>query len=200
MAGCAEEHAARRDDRAYSANPVPGSAALNDAWRIRPGRAGDLPFLRRMLYEAACWNPDRPRPTLEEALADPRTGRYLDGWGRPGDTAVIAEDASARPLGAAWYRFFEPAAPGYGFVDASIPELTIGVRPEHRGRGIGGALLTGLLDRARAAGLDALSLSVERTNPALALYERHGFRRIGESGGSWTMRIDLPRPERAGRR
>jgi ribosomal protein S18 acetylase RimI-like enzyme len=38
---------------------------------------------------------------------------------------------------------------------------------------------------------DALSLSVEPTNlRAIALYERLGFARVGENGGSWTMRRD----------
>ena len=160
------------------------------SWRVRPGRPEDLPFLREMLYAAACWDPSRPQPSFDEALADPRNSRYLDGWGRPGDMAVVAEDAEQRPLGAAWYRLFDPALPGYAFVDASVPELTIGVLSEYRGRGIGGALIRALLEAARAAGLPALSLSVERTNPAVGLYERVGFRRVGEEGGSWTMRVD----------
>lgn len=164
---------------------------MRDDWRIRPGRPDDLPFLRQMLYAAAWWDATPPQPSFADALADPHNSRYLDGWGRPGDTAVVAEDAASRPIGAAWYRLFDPALPGYGFLDASIPELTIGVLGEHRGRGIGRALLNALLANARAAGFPALSLSVERTNPAAALYERVGFRKVGESGGSWTMRVDV---------
>jgi ribosomal protein S18 acetylase RimI-like enzyme len=163
-------------------------------WRVRSGRPEDLPFLRQILYAAACWNPNRPQPSFDAALADPHNSRYLDGWGRSGDTAVVAEDAQSRPVGAAWYRLFDPTLPGYGFVDASIPELTIGVLPEYRGRGVGRALLGALLETARSAGLPAVSLSVEPINPAAVLYERVGFRKIGESGGSWTMRVDLLQP------
>jgi len=46
---------------------------------------------------------------------------------------------------------------------------------------VGGALLGALLDEARAQGYAALSLSVNRQNPARALYERHGFRDAGVS-------------------
>ncbi len=166
-----------------------GSGALS--WQVRNGRQADILFLRAMLYEAACWRPDRPRPPIDEALAEPHLARYVQAWGRPGDTAVIAEDATARPIGAAWYRLFSPAEPGYGFIDPSIPELTIAVAADWRGRGVGTALLAALLDAARTAGVAAVSLSVEPTNPAVRLYEHHGFVRVGAAGGSWTMRVDV---------
>jgi GNAT superfamily N-acetyltransferase len=57
----------------------------------------------------------------------------------------------------------------YGFIDASIPELGMGVGREHRRRGIGRALLSALLDRASADGYAAISLSVSPVNPAGAL-------------------------------
>jgi ribosomal-protein-alanine N-acetyltransferase len=41
--------------------------------------------------------------------------------------------------------------------------------------------------QARKDGFAQISLSVEPDNPALHLYERHGFQRVGGSGGSWTM-------------
>jgi GNAT superfamily N-acetyltransferase len=127
--------------------PAPGIV-----WRLRPGRAADVPF----------WRAGRPRPPLEVALAAPRLARYVEGWGRPGDAATLAEDLNQMPIGAAWYRHFRPDAPGHGFIDAAIPEISLAVRANWRGRGIGTALLTALLTIARAEGVAALSLSVER--------------------------------------
>jgi ribosomal protein S18 acetylase RimI-like enzyme len=51
----------------------------------------------------------------------------------------------------------------------------------------GEELLVGLLAQAKKDGFRQVSLSVEPDNPALRLYERHGFEKVGESGGSWTM-------------
>ena len=63
--------------------------------------------------------------------------------------------------------------------------------PSRRGRGYGGELLAGLLARAREDGFAAVSLSVEPDNPALHLYEKHGFAKVGERGGALVMRSPL---------
>lgn len=49
------------------------------------------------------------------------------------------------------------------------------VAPDHRNKGIGGQVLAGLIQRASQAGLP-LWLEVLVTNPALAFYQRHGFK------------------------
>jgi ribosomal protein S18 acetylase RimI-like enzyme len=52
--------------------------------------------------------------------------------------------------------------------------IDIAFLPEHRGRGLGAALLQDLLDEAAAAGRD-MSIHVEKFNPAMRLYRRLGF-------------------------
>jgi ribosomal protein S18 acetylase RimI-like enzyme len=155
--------------------------------RIRPAAPRDLPFLREMLFEAGFWRPGRARPALAEGLARPDLAKLLAGWGRPGDFGVVAESAEGGPLGAAWYRFWSEADHSYGFVSPDVPELAIGVRAEARGAGVGERLLRALLAAAAGRGVGQLSLSVERDNPALRLYERVGFRRAGEEGGALTL-------------
>jgi ribosomal protein S18 acetylase RimI-like enzyme len=153
---------------------------------IRRGGRQDVRFLRDMLHHAYYWrerNPDEgPGPAA----------RYVKGWGRPGDTALIAID-DAFPVGAAWYRLFRRDQPGYGFVDEETPELAIAVVPNRRGRGIGDALVEALCERARADGYAALSLSVERGNAELiSFYEQHGFAVVGDpSDHSLTMLREL---------
>lgn len=151
---------------------------------IRVARAGDLPFLWEMLYEAAAVNPGVRAMGKERALALPALRKYLEGWGRAGDQAIIAVDPAAQPVGAAWYRFFSEDAAGYGFVASDIPELSVAVVSDMRGKGVGGALIANLLERARAQGYRAMSLSVDRSNPALSLYQRLGFRDASISGPS----------------
>jgi ribosomal protein S18 acetylase RimI-like enzyme len=153
---------------------------------IRRGGRQDVRFLRDMLHHAYYWREREPGEGAGPVAL------YVKGWGRPGDTALIALD-DGFPVGAAWYRLFRREQPGYGFVDEETPELAIAVVPSRRGRGLGEALLDALCDRARAEGHDALSLSVERDNDALvAFYEKHGFARVHEDGGdSVTMRREL---------
>ena len=148
---------------------------------IRPGSRHDARFLRDMLHHAYYWREHVPMDPGEGSVA-----RYVMSWGRPGDAAVIAYSDSGN-VGAAWYRLFKEGEPGYGFVNEQTPELTIAVVPSCRGKGYGDELLTSLLAQAKRAGFAQISLSVEPDNPALRLYERHGFKKVGESGGSWTM-------------
>jgi ribosomal protein S18 acetylase RimI-like enzyme len=145
---------------------------------VRRAGPNDIPFLRDMLRHAYYWRVD---PSAELPVS-----RYVDGWGRKGDVALVAID-DFRPVGAAWYRLFSEENAGYGFVDEQTPELTVAVVPNRRGRGIGAELLTALLDQARRAGYHAVSLSVEPENPALHLYENHGFQKLDERGAAWTM-------------
>jgi ribosomal protein S18 acetylase RimI-like enzyme len=52
----------------------------------------------------------------------------------------------------------------------------LAVLPDHRGRGVGRALLTAVEERARSKGCCRLTLEVQEDNPhARALYDRFGF-------------------------
>jgi GNAT superfamily N-acetyltransferase len=151
---------------------------------IRRGGPQDVPFLRDMLrhaYYARWGGADDDGVPLS---------RYVEGWGRPGDAAMI-EIEGFMPVGAAWYRLFTASRPGYGFVDDQTPELTIAVVPSCRGHGYGKELLEALLNRAVSEGYSSASLSVEPDNPALHLYERFGFVKVGERGGTLVMRAEL---------
>jgi ribosomal protein S18 acetylase RimI-like enzyme len=153
---------------------------------IRRGGRQDVRFLRDMLHHAYYWRERSPGEGPGPAA------RYVKGWGRPGDTVLIAVDEGF-PVGAAWYRLFRRDLPGYGFVDEETPELAIAVVPSRRGRGIGDALLDALCERARADGYAALSLSVARDNDTLVtFYENHGFAQVeGGDEQSLTMRRGL---------
>ena len=104
------------------------SAELLNMQDVRYRSAGpeDVTFLATMLGEAAVWRPDKPTPSADQVLADPRYSMYLAGWPRPGDFGLIAEQDA--PVGAAWYRTYTEASHGYGLVTEEIPELS-SVRP-----------------------------------------------------------------------
>ena len=130
------------------------------------------------------------RLSRQDVLVLPQLAHYVDGWKRPSDLGVVA-DVREASIGTAWLRLFPADDPGHGFINERIPELSIGVVEDWRGRGVGGSLLTALTHQAQLAGFTAISLSVEIANPAVALYERHGFRSVGIATGAYTMRRDL---------
>jgi len=151
---------------------------------VRRGGAQDVRFLRDMLHHAYYWKERAP-----DAGPGP-VQLYVKAWGRPGDTAMIAL-LDGFPVGAAWFRLFREAAPGYGFVDEQTPELGIAVEPLYRRKGIGETLLRALISEARQQGFHALSLSVAPHNRSRMMYERAGFEKVGEEGESWTMLLRL---------
>jgi ribosomal protein S18 acetylase RimI-like enzyme len=153
--------------------------------RCRPARAEDFTFLATMLGEAAVWRPDKPKPTAEQVLADPRYALYLAGWPRQGDYGLVAEQDG--PVGAAWYRTFTEASHGYGFVAEDVPELSIAVIAPRRHEGIGRRLLVDLIEASVAQGYAALSLKVNDGNPARGLYESVGFQAVEKARSSGTM-------------
>ena len=150
-----------------------------DGVTIRTATADDQVFISEMQYEAL-FVPPGAEPFPRSILDEPGIRKYHADFGdRQGDAGVIAEDASGRPIGAAWVRQVE----GYGFVDHDTPELGIAVVARARGRGVGAEMLRVLLDHEPRC-----SLSVDDRNPARRLYERAGFRWVRDDGqGSIVM-------------
>jgi GNAT superfamily N-acetyltransferase len=153
--------------------------------RCRRAGAEDFSFLATMLGEAAVWSPDKPTPTGDQVLADPRYEVYLTGWPRPGDHGLVAVQDG--PLGAAWYRTYTAERHGYGFVSEDVPELSIAVVASRRHEGIGRRLLVDLIAASVAEGHLALSLSVNIRNPARELYASVGFVPVEKRATAWTM-------------
>ena len=158
--------------------------------QLRPSSATDLDFLKEMLFEAFFWDTSMKRPLFSSFRETSEFSKLLVGWERRGDRAVIAEESSTR-IGAAWFRLWTPECYSYGFVDAATPEIAMAVRPEYRSGGLGRRLLDALVQTARADGFTALCLSVSPLNFARQLYESAGFRKVGESGTSWTLLLSL---------
>lgn len=167
---------------------------------IRRAAREDLPFLWEMLFEAAAVSPEIREMGREKALALPFIAHILENFGRRGDFGFIAETAVDKiPIGAVWARLFPADAKGYGFISTEIPELAIAVAPDFRGCGAGTRLLEELIKEAQNLKFPALSLSVDRRNPALKLYEKLGFTDAGiskETDSSVTMILNLSEPLR----
>jgi GNAT superfamily N-acetyltransferase len=145
--------------------------------RLRALGSEDESLLRELIWLAVRWDEVRPPP--RPPRLEPEVEGYVASFGGGADRGLLAH-SGATPLGACWIR--ERGA-GYGYVADGVGELTMAVFPDWRGCGIGRTLLHDVLKTE----IGPLSLSVDPRNPALKLYEQFGFRRVGESGESWTM-------------
>lgn len=145
-----------------------------------------IDLLEDILLLAAYWRPNSTHPPRKTALNRPDLRKLLEDWGRSGDTAVIAKKDDT-VVGAAWFRYWTDENHSYGYLSPNIPELALGVQPNHRRQGIGRAILNALLGAAHKQGISKLSLSVEQDNPARILYESAGFRIHHQIGNALTL-------------
>lgn len=72
------------------------------------------------------------------------------------------------------------------YCDDEIRIIDIALLPEHRGNGLGTAMMQDILAQGRQEGVP-VRIHVERTNPALRLYRRLGFEQIGDTGVYYLM-------------
>jgi [ribosomal protein S18]-alanine N-acetyltransferase len=150
--------------------------------RLRPLVPDDVPaldVLERRLFGAAAWSP----AGLAEEIVGP--GRWY-----------VGAAYGAGPL---------VGYAGVWFDGQDAQVMTVGTDEAYQGRGIGRVLLDALTEHAREVGATSVLLEVRVDNePALRLYDRAGFEKLGlrrgyyqpENKDAWTMRLDLTR-ERA---
>jgi ribosomal protein S18 acetylase RimI-like enzyme len=140
--------------------------------RLRPVTDGDRLFLLELYADVRAaelarvpWDDATKRAfvTQQFAAQDAHYRRHY-----PGATLDVVEVDGA-PAGRLYVH--------RGERDVRI--MDIALAPEYRGRGIGTALLRAVMAEA---GARTVSIHVEANNPARRLYERLGFRPVGEHG------------------
>jgi ribosomal protein S18 acetylase RimI-like enzyme len=164
--------------------PAMTDSQLPPGYSTRLLAAEDEPLVWQML-QAAIYPPD-PQWTESSIRAVPQLAGYADQWGRlPGDFG-LALMHHTEPVGACWARFHPADHPGYGYVAPDVPDLSIALLPGVRGMGLGTRLMQALLDLAYPR-CRAVSLNVQRANPAVRLYQRLGFVNVDSTDEWLTM-------------
>ena len=155
--------------------------------QLREAQAADLLFLKEILYEAVFWRASVNKPSFEEGLSLPDVSKSLADWGaRAGDAGVLAL-AGSKPVGAAWYRFWNDKNNVLGYIEENIPVLVIGVHKDYRHQGIGTKLLPRLFELASERAVRKISLNVAQDNYAKNLYVQQGFQVYADKGDAFTL-------------
>jgi ribosomal protein S18 acetylase RimI-like enzyme len=149
---------------------------------LRPVVPDDEPFLRRV-YSGTREEELAPLPWTAEQKAAfvahqfaAQTDHYAKHYkGMSSNVILVDGQPAGRLLVARW--------------SEEIRIVDIALLPETRGRGAGTTLLRDLIAEAAAVG-KRLSIHVEVNNPAMSLYDRLGFRPVGDAGVYLLMELD----------
>jgi phosphinothricin acetyltransferase len=138
---------------------------------IREATVGDAPAIATIYNQGI---EDRVATLETMSRTAEERAEWLAARG-PRHPVLVATNDDGAVLGWSSLNAFNPR-PAYD----NVADLSVYVAREHRGRGIGDALLAALEERARGAGYHKLVLAAFPTNaPGMRLYERHGFTTVG---------------------
>ncbi len=153
---------------------------------IREMKKEEYCLLDDFLYEAI-YIPDGIEPPPKSIIDSPELQEYIVEFGkRKSDKALVAE-IQGNVVGAIWVRIMND----YGHIDNDTPSLAMSVNKKYRGLGIGTALLNQLLSVERLAGYSRISLSVQKNNYAVKMYEKIGFTVVDEKSEEYIMAVNL---------
>jgi ribosomal protein S18 acetylase RimI-like enzyme len=164
--------------------PVPFGwiRAAETGLSFRPVTDADLPFLARLYAStrvdelaAVPWSAEKKAAFLDMQFRAQHAD-YQHNYPDADRLVLVHAGQDAGRL------YIERAPNRHGIID-------IAFLPEHRGRGLGTALLRDLLDEAAGAG-KPVSIHVEKFNPAMRLYDRLGFKTEEEGSVYHLMRWD----------
>jgi ribosomal protein S18 acetylase RimI-like enzyme len=165
------------------------AALAEQGFALRPETEADVPFLRR-LYVSTRWEELAPIIDWTEA----QKVAFLES-----QFALQRHHYRKYYAETDWGILEQGGQPaGRLYVDRQNTVLLVvdvSLLPEWRGRGIGTALMHAVCAEAAAVG-KAVSIAVEKYNPAQRLYRRLGFREVSDEGIYWFMewRADAAAP------
>lgn len=155
---------------------------------IRKLKQAETKVLDTFLYEAI-FIPEGVEAPPKEIIHQPELQVYVDDFGnRTGDICFVAE-ADESVFGAVWVRMMDD----YGHVDDETPSFAISLLKEYRNYGIGTELMKKMLAELKACGYKQASLSVQKQNYAVKMYQKLGFQIDDENEEEYIMVCQLLR-------
>lgn len=153
---------------------------------IREIRKEEYCLLSNFLYEAI-YIPSGIEPLPKSIINCPELQEYIIEFGRRKHDKALVAEIQGDVVGAIWVRIMDD----YGHIDNDTPSLAMSVYQKYRGLGIGTSLLKQLLSAERLAGYSKISLSVQKSNYAVKMYEKMGFTVVDENREEYIMVVNL---------
>ena len=155
-------------------------------YQIRQIRTEEIPQLKDFLYEAI-FIPEGVAAPPREIVNDESLQVYIRDFGNlPNDRCLVAV-AGDKVVGAIWSRIMND----YGHIADDVPSIAISLYKEYRNQGIGSQLLNQMLALLKADGYKSVSLSVQKANYAMKMYQKAGFKVISDDAEEAIMKCDL---------
>lgn len=153
---------------------------------IRKMSSDEYFLLEDYTYEAIFVQEGMAKPD-RSILEEPALKLYYQDFGKGEDDLALVACVGLYVVGACWCRKIKD----YGYISDDIPSLAIAVNADFRGLGLGTKLLEAMFKEAVKQGYSALSLSVQRLNPAFKLYSSLGFKIYRQSPDEIVMIKEL---------
>ena len=149
---------------------------------IRKLRQSEVEVLDSFLYEAI-YIPEGVAAPSRDIIKRPELQVYVTAFGmKKSDICYVAE-TEGKIVGAVWARIMDD----YGHIDDQTPSLAISLYKEYRNYGIGTELMKRMLLELKEQGYKQVSLSVQKMNYAVRMYEKVGFEIVGEHDEEYIM-------------
>ena len=150
-------------------------------YKIREIRKNEYSILFDFLYEAIFIPEGMDKPP-KSIIEQPELQIYIEDFGKKDDWCLVAE-IKEKIVGAVWVRIMD----GYGHIDDETPSFAISLYEEYRNMGIGTALMRDMLELLKNKGYKQTSLSVQKANYAVRMYQKVGFEVIDENEEEYIM-------------
>lgn len=159
------------------------------SYKIRKIKSSEIYLLEDFLYEAI-FQRDEENLVPKDIINKPELRVFIDGFGKADDYCLVA-DIDGKVVGAVWSRILSGEVKGFGNVDENTPEFAISLYKEYRNMGIGTALMCRILELLKEHGYKKASLTVQKDNYAVRMYEKVGFKIVKELEEEYLMICEL---------
>lgn len=153
---------------------------------IRKIKKEEYYLLEDFLYEAIFIPAGAEKPS-KEIIKNEELQVYIKNFGTCKDDNCVIAEYNDKIVGACWTRIMND----YGHIDNETPSFAISLYEEYRGKGIGTELMKNMLMLLKNKGYKKASLSVQKNNYAVKMYEKVGFKVVNENDEEYIMLCEL---------